>query len=336
MLQMVSNNLHMHVQMQAHAHIYAHTCKHIIDINHNFYKVRNAISEPCETWFISTSTSQWTQTRNMISMCMPMHVHHMHMKVYCKVLGIPMCEIMDFIDKTNQNHWNPNAYAWWSLGWNSLPFYETPTMVVQCTTTCNSCASNCALQIHNCWTNMVFKATTKSKHQQPTVTRTNQHWCDQACEEPLPMHKGDVLFQKNTISQKNAHPGLQIFPSRCMVNLADIKSSPLFSRLQWWEWSGFFFEICVCLVFFLQCWFSIPASSTSICIYIWNPYATHLIRHLVPSCIDSCMCATVCLLLFCLFEIFFLHLHVHANVLHTVDVYVYATCIVFVLVFVDS
>ena len=44
MLQMVSNKLHMHVQMQAHAHIYAHTCKHIIDINHNFYKIRNAKS----------------------------------------------------------------------------------------------------------------------------------------------------------------------------------------------------------------------------------------------------------------------------------------------------
>ena len=240
----------------------------------------------------------------MISMCMPMHVHHMHMKVYCKVLGIHMCEIMDFINKTNQNHWNPNAYAWWSLGWNSLPFYETPTMVVQCTTTCNSCASNCALQIHNCWTNMVFKATTKSKHQQPTVTRTNQHWCDQACEEHLPMHKGDVLLQKNTISQKNAHPGLQIFPSRCMVNLADIKSSPLFSRLQWWEWSGFFFWNLCLSCFFCNVDFPFlppaPAYAYTYEIHMQHIWSDTLCHHvLIHVCVQLCACCFfVCLRFF--------------------------------------
>ena len=129
-------------------------------------------------------------------MCMPMCVHHVYVNVHVQVLMFFIYEFMDFLHKTLQNPFIKlsSRLQWWE--WSGLQFYKTPTMVMQCTTTDNSNASNCALQIHNGWSNMLFKATTKPKQQHHTVTIINKHWCDQACEEQLPMHRGDVLLKK--------------------------------------------------------------------------------------------------------------------------------------------
>ena len=78
-------------------------------------------------------------------------------------------------------------------------------------TTAHNICQNDALEIHNGWTNMHIKAR-KQQATQSTITFNNQTWCDQACDEHLPIHKGRVfLCKKHGFHKKTRLFGYKYF-----------------------------------------------------------------------------------------------------------------------------
>lgn len=124
---------------------------------------------------------------------------------------------------------------------------------------------------------------------------------------------------KNTVFTKNAPLWIQIFPSRGMVNLANIKEFPLLFDIAVVRMVRIFFWKIAFWIDFSQCWFLISGLITSIGICTLNQYATHLSIQLVSGMywfMHVCMCMVSCIF-FCFHD-----LHVHAHVLHTVVVHV--------------